>query len=57
MSKGKGLEIRAEYMKGSELLKNAFGKGWEIKYSQMMNGLQSQTEKFVTKAKNNRKPL
>lgn len=29
MSKGKGLEIRAEYMKGSELLKNAFGKGWE----------------------------
>lgn len=29
MSKGKGLGIRAEYMKGSELLKNAFGKGWE----------------------------
>lgn len=57
MGKGKGLEIRAAYMKGGELLKNPEGEGWEIKYYQMMSGLERQTEEFVTNAQNNIKPL
>lgn len=57
MGRGKDLEVRAEYMKGNELLRNLGGECWEIKLLSNDEWSGKPNEDFITDTKDNRKPL
>lgn len=57
MGRGKDLEVRAEYIKGNELLRNLVGECWEIKLLSNDEWSGKPNEEFITNTKDNRKPL